>query len=257
MPSKVFRTVSSTVVQLKNGALLEVRRGDERGSKFPDPRTWESQEAWLTAVGEPLIPEAPLGADIELVAKLSRKYRHYKGESGLFMTDGNTPEQKKLVSDLRKVSHILTYLNRPRTCEFRIHNLYKDVVDGTVSQNPLAAPVISEEEYLRYRDRFNALLPILQAKVVENAKKRKTDIAEGRVHDYFMPFGKPSLYVGCEDGDIQPVYYNATYNVCGVHGEKYWDFHVGRSFTELGIRPVAWYAVDIVTRVLKKITDLS
>jgi hypothetical protein len=47
----LLRIPGSTVVVLKSGALLEVRRGDLKGSALKDKRTWETRDAWLSAVG--------------------------------------------------------------------------------------------------------------------------------------------------------------------------------------------------------------
>ena len=47
----LLRVPGSTVAVLKSGALLEVRRGDLKGSALKDKRTWETREAWLSAVG--------------------------------------------------------------------------------------------------------------------------------------------------------------------------------------------------------------
>jgi len=47
----LLRVPGSTVVVLKSGALLELRGGDLKGSALKDKRTWETREAWLSAVG--------------------------------------------------------------------------------------------------------------------------------------------------------------------------------------------------------------
>jgi hypothetical protein len=59
--STILRTASSSVVPLKAGGFLEVRRGDLRGAKLAEKRTWASQEEWLAAIGEPLL-ETPSSA---------------------------------------------------------------------------------------------------------------------------------------------------------------------------------------------------
>jgi hypothetical protein len=52
MPSYILRTASSSVVPLKVGGFLEVRRGDLRGAKITDKRIWATQEEWLAEIGE-------------------------------------------------------------------------------------------------------------------------------------------------------------------------------------------------------------
>ncbi len=52
MPSHILRTTSSSIVPLKTGGFLEVRRGTLRGSQIPDKRWWATQKEWLTEIGE-------------------------------------------------------------------------------------------------------------------------------------------------------------------------------------------------------------
>lgn len=259
MPSQLYRTASSTVVLLNDDSLLEVRRGSETGARIKDPRTWTSQEAWLTAVGEPLVPDEPLSADIKLVESLYRKYRHWAGESGLQMTGENQIEQKELASNVAELSTALkrlgSVISQPSGL-YRISNKHMDLVDGKPSDNPWATTAVSAEEYMRYKAGLEALLSSALKKFEESSKKQKEAFAAGRFQGYFKPFGNPSLYVSCDDGAIRPVYYNVAHKVCGVPQENHRDFLVGRSFADLNIRPIAWYARGPVTDVLKKIKDL-
>ena len=257
MPSTLFRTASSTVVLLKDDTLLEVRR--DGITRFSDPRTWESQEAWLTAVGEPLIHDAPVSADMKLVEALYRKYRHWAGESGLRLTGDKSAEYEKLAyekANINRYAQELEMFYNPSKSQHSLPNKIMDLVDGKPSVNPWGSTVVTPEEFARYKAGILALQESINAKHDAYIRQRKTNLATGRFQGYFEPFGKSSLYVGCMDGSIRPVYYNVTHNACGVPGDDWHNFRVGRSFDELGIRPVAWYVRDCLTGVLTKITDL-
>ena len=257
MPSTLYRTASSTVVLLKDDTLLEVRRGDVRGPQISDPRTWESQEAWLTAVGEPLISAPPLSADSKLVEGFYRKYRNWAGESGLRLTGGKSAEVEKLARDkvlINRCAKRFGMFSRPSESQFKLPNQVMDLVDGKPSLNPWGYTAVTLAEFERYKAGILARKESINTKYDAYIRQRKTDLATGRFQGYFEPFGKPSLYVGCEDGSIRPVYYNVMYSVCGVPADGYCA--VGRTFDELGIRPVTWYVRDHLTGILTKIMDL-
>lgn len=261
MPSTLFRTASSTVVLLTDDRLLEVRRGDLRGKDIPDKRTWDSQEEWLAAIGEPLIPDVPLSDDIKLVASLYRKYQPH-GSAGIRMTyKGQSSEHHKLTNEAIDVSKALKRVEniaRGSDGKYRIPNAYRDLVDGKRSENPYVSTLVSAEEYERYRNGLHTLLSSIRTKLAELHAKLKTDLAAGRFQGYFTPFGKSSIYVGCADGTIRPIYYNVTYNVCCVCNKNVAgsvEIRTGRSFEELGIRPVSWYFTDFMTHNMLRIMD--
>jgi hypothetical protein len=108
MSSKVFRTASSSVVVLKDGRLLEVRRGADTGSKLTDRRTWENQSAWLSAIGEPLVPEKPVHEDYKFMISLKESYPKSYGQLFIDHTNKNRLVKYKMI--LENAQRILNFL---------------------------------------------------------------------------------------------------------------------------------------------------
>ncbi len=258
MPSPVFRTASSSVVPLNDDRVMEVRRGVIRGSALVDRRTWESKEAWLSAVGETELPDrkASLSEDMKLMISLARRYG-----AGKMTIPTNTAEMQKLAVDILIAKHATDCLDR-RMLKGGLYQVPRGYLDleGRPAQlgfwfDPPCVPA-TQAEMNELKARLAGHFARTQARYTQLKAQRVADLKSGRLIKELVPYSTLSLYVGCDDGQIRPVYYNATHTLCGVHISAT-DFRVGRTFEELGIRPIGWYSRCAVTQALTQIKDLS
>lgn len=265
MPSSLFRTASSTVVLLNDDSVLEVRRGDLRGSAIPDRRTWTSKDAWLVGIGEQVIEPAPVSEDLKLMASLARKYG-----AGMIKTHPNDAKKElaKARQNLEKAQAALTFLSSlgddpsakytiPYNYQIQKHNhcywINKYSYQTVFSYNQKNTVKEYAEQWV---DILTVSINRLTSKAAAYAPK-------------YLPHGKSRLYIECEDGTLRALYYSGGLNVCAVkhvtRGAPT-EFRVGRTFEELGIKPVNWYTrcyyVDGMRCYyedgwMEKITDLT
>jgi hypothetical protein len=114
--STILRTATSSVVPLKSGGFLEVRRGNLRGSQLHDKRHWATQEEWLAAVGEPLrLQEGPvLTPDQEFVKSHGEltgsmtKYNAYRDMKHIGTYGPYASRMPSLQSRIEMLSQLIT-----------------------------------------------------------------------------------------------------------------------------------------------------
>ena len=256
MPSSLFRTASSTVVLLNDDSVLEVRRGDLRGSAIPDRRTWTSKDAWLATVGEPLIEPAPVSEDLKLMASLARKYG-----AGMIKTQPNNAKEElaKAHKNLEKAQAALAFLrslgddpsvkyNIPSQFQIQKHNDSFWICKysyGTVFN------YIQKNTLKEYAEQWVDILTVTLHRLTAKAAAYAPN---------YLPHGKSRLYVESEDGTLRALYYSVGLNMCAVkhvtRGAPC-EFRVGRTFEELGIKPVNWYArCSYEDGIMEKIKDI-
>ncbi len=258
MPSTLFRTASSTVVLLNNDSVLEVRRGDLRGSAIPDRRTWTSKDAWLAEIGEPVIEPAPVSEDLKLMASLARKYG-----AGMIKTHPNDAKiaLAKTRENLGKVQAALTFLTSLGDDPF---------VKYTI---PLNYQILKHNDSYYWMNKYSyiTVFTFKQKKTLEEYAEHWIDILTASIYRLnskaaaytpkYLPHGKSRLFVESEDGTLRALYYSVGLNVCAVKHVKRGEpteFRYGRTFEELGIKPVNWYArCGYEDDVMEKITDLT
>jgi hypothetical protein len=211
MPSNTYRTASSSVAPLKAGGFLEVRRGDLRGAKITDKRTWATQEEWLAAVGEPLVsaPIKPtfLTPDLEIV------HANRGFTTSMYYYNGSH-EQAKLSYIAERLSEAARWAKVPGGAP---------VLDFVIR---LGAEIDATKKRIAYCQR------------------------EGFAGHTFATKNISRFYVQSETG-MHAVYYDAKRNLIGVSDNynpifKKVVLKTGHSFSELGITPKGYWRKNIL-----------
>jgi len=239
MPSKIFRTVSSTVVLLKDSRLLEVRRGDLHGEYLTDKRTWASEAEWLAMIGESLLDEPELTDDQNLVQQLYNS-EIYNPPIGRLFRDG------KAKTELQRVKRRLKLKKEAQTY---LLNLKPN------SKNLYYIPEEIHRKAEQYYDRYNQYysecnykrsLEVCEEDIVNLEKdlfELSTKVEADRVLPRYYIAKKASYFIETEDGVIRPVYFYPQKALIGLISDE--DLiKTGRSFKELGVNIVRWWHQD-------------
>jgi hypothetical protein len=170
MPATLFRTASSTVAQMRNGQLLEVRRGELRGAAIMDKRVWDTQEAWLDAIGEPLLPVSHALEVIQAFRQAGIRLgamRPYGASAERFCIQHNqqwqrwnpdSPRCAELEASNARIREMIAFLadNHYYTPSRRTSDLFVDCGDGmlkpvyyNVRKNLIGIPDLEQVEVAR------------------------------------------------------------------------------------------------------------
>jgi hypothetical protein len=245
MSSKVFRTASSSVVALKDGRLLEVRRGTDTGSKLTDRRTWENQNAWLGIIGEPLVPEKPVHEDYKFMISLV-KDRFPKSYGQLFIKHTNKNRLVQYEKDIKKCQKNIAFLTRvalnasglctiPHVEQLLID--YKYTIQRGYGFSRNARMQFNDGERHAMIANVNGYITCLTEKKEAVAKL----VEDEKQMPHYYKYKDSHIFVQTMDGLIKPVYYHGGTNVFGVYDASAKKIHIGRSFDDLHIKPVRWY----------------
>jgi len=236
MSSSIFRTESSSVVPLKNGEFLEVRRGNLRGSSIPDPMRWESMEAWLSSVNETLIDEPKRSEDISFLLKIS------DGRLGKMRVVQNKKHYilayRQDLAILNKDMEYLMYVKPISSKFYCIPYRYTRYICPKDIKNYTTEITIDNEQYEEYVSHISNKIMELTAKLT--AAEDASVVL--RRNPNFKLYKASSIYASCSDGLVRPIYYNKKYDKMGIYDEKK-GVVSGRTFAELGITPIGWFKI--------------
>jgi len=249
MPSKIFRTASSSAVPLKDGKLLEVRRGDLRGAQITDKRTWASEAEWLADIGESLYDEPELTDDQKLVNCLYYSNTYYSPIGRLFR-DGRAKRtlrrlkhnlqlkktDKIYLLDLKPNSTNNYSIPRDRYCRLSRHRHYYK----TCGQ-------YSETEYKIMLELCNEEITQLEVEIVDVSNKVDAE----RISPHYYVGKKGSYFVETDDSIIRPVYFYPQKALIGLISDDHPGIKTGRSFEELGVNVVRWWHLNGNMRILE------
>lgn len=145
MPSDIYRTASSSVVAMKDGRFLEIRRGDLRGAKINDKQSWATIDAWISAVGEPLLldpvtpPRTPDQVFIKAKVCHTSNMRKYN--------------PAKDVAKLQRLNELVSRLGSYKRLEHSILSI-KKLIDMSATHNYYVAPKSESRLYVCNADNF-------------------------------------------------------------------------------------------------------
>jgi hypothetical protein len=234
MSSSIFRTESSSVVPLKSGEFLEVRRGNLRGSSIPDPMRWESLEAWLSSVNETLVDEPKRSEDISFLLKIS------DGRLGSMRVINNKKheilEYRHNLAILNKDKEYLMYIKPIFSMFYCIPYRYTRYIVPKEVTNYTTEITIDNIQYEKYVSHISNKILELTTKLTA----AEDTYAVLRRNPNFTLYKASGIYASCSDGVVRPIYYNKKYDKMGIYdGEK--GVVSGRTFAELGIVPIGWF----------------
>lgn len=260
-PGQILRTASSSVVILRDGRLLEVRRGDLRGSNIPDMRTWNTEAAWLAEIGEPLVVPT-IYPDIEFLKKIIEKNNIYSYTYRMFII--NNSKMQKVQRRINGYKKCIDLCNEFLKCIPEGSDTYTLTFEqyrkfGSAIQETIQETGIVSEYCISCRYKENKTNIIKNIKLFEEFLQTQTSLLKRYQKDLdtIGPYGRfdthlkySTLVAQSTDGNLYSIYYNKEHNVMGVQTQ--FSIQTGRSFKELGIIPVAWF-LSSVYRVFQKL----
>jgi hypothetical protein len=212
MSSKTYRTASSSVVPLKAGGFLEVRRGDLRGEKITDKHRWATMTDWLAEVGEPLITSSVIASPPALTTDAIAVNAHAALAGKMRLHKVNT--------DIATLKHFNSIVEK-----FKAH-----------SSNPTVLwPHYSMPSYYL-------------AKYKKKSTNLEKHIALTGGKDYYTG-ASSNLFMLDTTGKMHPVFYNQHKGLIGVPQRTSPAFAslvllTGRTFEELGIKVKSYWCKD-------------
>jgi hypothetical protein len=212
MSSKIYRTASSSVVPLKAGGFLEVRRADLRGTKIADKKTWVTMTDWLAEVGEPLVSSSVISSTPTLTADVITVNAHAELAGKMRLHKVNT--------DIATLKH------------------FNSIVEKFKAQ--CSNPTVLWPHY-----GMPSYYLVMYKKKATNLEEH---IALTGGKDYYTG-ASSNLFVLDTKGKMRPVFYNQRKGLIGVPQRTSPVFAslvllTGRTFEELGITPKSYWRKD-------------